>query len=138
VATYHPKTSERPSRVDAIEPGLTPGGLVQQLAARAPQQQDFSTTVEDDPPAPRRDLDVGPVLEAAGWVHPEPLALPASRAERGTLVRFVTLSARVAGESTLGGELELLYTPAAIGRSALVRTARLALGRDHVRAAGPG
>jgi hypothetical protein len=77
-----------------------------------------SSTVVDDPPAPRRYLDVAPIMQGAGWVHPEPLAAPASRADRGTLVRFVNLTALVAGESTLGAELELLYTPAAIGRSA--------------------
>jgi hypothetical protein len=77
-----------------------------------------SSTVVDDPPAPRRYLDVAPIMQAAGWVHPEPLALPASRTDRGTLVRFVNLTGLVAGESTLGGELELLYAPVAIGRSA--------------------
>ena len=35
------------------------------------------------------------------------------------LVRFVNLTGLVAGETTLGAELALLYTPAAIGRSAL-------------------
>lgn len=77
-----------------------------------------SSTVVDDPPSPRRYLDVAPVMQAAGWVHPEPLALPASRTDRGTLVRFVNLTGLVAGESTLGAELELLYTPSAIGHSA--------------------
>jgi hypothetical protein len=77
-----------------------------------------SSTIVDDPPAPRRFLDVAPIMQAAGWVHPEPLAAPASRTDRGTLVRFVNLTGLVAGESTLGAELELLYTPAAIGRSA--------------------
>jgi hypothetical protein len=77
-----------------------------------------SSTVADDPPAPRRYLEVAPIMQAAGWVHPEPLEPPASRAERGTLVRIVNLTGLVAGESTLGGELALLFTPAAIGRSA--------------------
>jgi len=77
-----------------------------------------STTIADDPPAPRRYLDVAPILQAAGWVHPEPPVAPASRTDRGTLVRFVNLTGLVAGETTLGAELELLYTSAAIGRSA--------------------
>ena len=77
-----------------------------------------SSTVVDDPPASRRYLDVAPVLQAAGWVHPEPLVLPTSRTERGTLVLFVNLTGLVAGETTLGAELELLYTPTDIGRSA--------------------
>jgi hypothetical protein len=72
----------------------------------------------DDPPASRRYLDVAPVLQAAGWVHPEPLVLPTSRTERGTLVRFANLTGLVAGETTLGAELELLYPPTVIGRSA--------------------
>lgn len=77
-----------------------------------------SSTVVDDPPALRRYLDVAPLMQAAGWIHPEPPALPASRTDRGTLVRFVNLTGLVAGETTLGSELALLYTPAAIGRSA--------------------
>ena len=72
----------------------------------------------DDPPASRRYLEVAPVLQSAGWVHPEPLVSPTSRTERGTLVLFVNLTGLVAGETTLGAELELLYTPAVIGRSA--------------------
>ena len=34
-------------------------------------------------------------------------------------MRFVNLTGLVAGETTLGAELALLYTPAAIARSAL-------------------
>lgn len=77
-----------------------------------------SSTVVADPPAPRRYQDVAPVLQAAGWVHPEPLVLPTSRTERGTLVLFVNLTGLVAGETTLGAELELLYPLTVIGRSA--------------------
>jgi hypothetical protein len=77
-----------------------------------------SSTAVDDPPAPRRYLDVAPIMQAAGWIHPEPAAPPASRTDRGTLVRFVNLTGLVAGETTLGAELALLYTPVAIGRSA--------------------
>jgi hypothetical protein len=77
-----------------------------------------ATTVVDDPPAPRRFLEVAPLLEAAGWGHPTPLQAPSSRSEPGTLARLVNLTALVAGETTLGDELGLLYPPAAIARSA--------------------
>jgi len=78
-----------------------------------------ATTVVDDPPASRRYLDVAPLLEAAGWGHPAPLQAPVSRSEPGTLARFVNVTGLVAGETTLGAELGLLYAPAAIARSAL-------------------
>jgi hypothetical protein len=77
-----------------------------------------STTVVDDPPASLRLVEVAPILSAAGWNHPTPLAGPSSLSDRGTLVRFVNITALVAGETTLGDELELLYAPAAIARSA--------------------
>ena len=69
-------------------------------------------------PAPRRLLEVAPILNAAGWYHPAPVVAPVSLAERGTLVRFTNVTALVAGETTLGDELGLLYLPAAIARSA--------------------
>ena len=77
-----------------------------------------ASAVASDAPAPARYLEVAPLMQAAGWIHPMPLAAPATLAERGTLVRFVNLTGLVAGETTLGDELELLYPPAAIARSA--------------------
>jgi hypothetical protein len=78
-----------------------------------------STATVDDPPANARYLDVAPVLNAAGWYQPTPAAAPASLTDRGTLVRFTNVTGLVAGETTLGDDLRLLYTPAAIARSAL-------------------
>lgn len=78
-----------------------------------------TNAVVDDAPAMRRYLDVAPVLETAGWLHPQGEPLPASRTARGTLSRFVNLTGLVAGESLLGDELALLYSPAAVARSAL-------------------
>lgn len=77
-----------------------------------------ATAVVDDPPVSLRLLEVAPLLGAAGWSHPTPLVAPASLGEPGTLARFVNLTGLVAGETTLGDELRLLYPPAAIGRSA--------------------
>ncbi|MCU0634705.1 MAG: hypothetical protein MUE41_07520 [Gemmatimonadaceae bacterium] len=77
-----------------------------------------ASAVVQDPPALRRYLDVAPVLAAAGWVQPSPVVLPATTTNRGSLVRFMNLTGLIAGESTLGTELGLLYPPAAIARSA--------------------
>lgn len=77
-----------------------------------------STTAVPDAPAMRRFLDVAPIMSAAGWNHPSPLELPFNRTNRGTLVRFVNLTGLIAGETTLGEELALLFTPAAIAHSA--------------------
>lgn len=72
----------------------------------------------DDAPAMRRYLDVAPALNGAGWYQPVPLTAPTSSADRGTLVRFTNVTGLIAGETTLGEELRLLYTPAAIAHSA--------------------
>lgn len=82
-----------------------------------------ATTVANDAPAPRRYLEVAPVLAAAGWNHPQPLQAPVSLATRGSLATFVNFTGLVAGETTLGDELALLYPPAAIARSALANSA---------------
>lgn len=77
-----------------------------------------TTTAVADAPALRRYLDVAPIMAAAGWNHPLPLALPVNRTDRGTLTRFVNFTGLIPDETTLGDELALLYTPAAIARSA--------------------
>ena len=64
-----------------------------------------ATSVVDDAPAPRRLLEVAPILNAAGWYHPAPVVAPVSLAERGTLVRFTNVTGLVAGETTLGDEM---------------------------------
>jgi hypothetical protein len=58
-------------------------------------------------------------MNAAGWYHPTPLETPALLGEPVTLVRFRNVTGLVAGETTLGDQLELLHPPAAIARSAL-------------------
>lgn len=77
-----------------------------------------ATSVANDAPAAARYLEVAPVMQAAGWQHPQPLVAPTTQAARGSLVHFVNVTGLVAGETTLGDELALLYPPAAIARSA--------------------
>ena len=79
-----------------------------------------ATAVVDDPPALRRYLEVLPVMQAAGWLHPAPFEPVTTASQRGSLATFVNVTGLIAGETTLGDELELLYTRAAIGQSALV------------------
>jgi len=76
------------------------------------------TAIVDNPPADARYLAVAPIMEAAGWYQPTPAEPPASRTNRGSLVKFENLTGLVAGETTLNQELELLYTPVAIAKSA--------------------
>jgi hypothetical protein len=71
------------------------------------------------PPATASYVEVAPIMIAAGWYHPQPLAEPQSVSDRGDLTAFVNTTGLVAGETTLGDELRLLYTPAQIARSAL-------------------
>jgi hypothetical protein len=77
-----------------------------------------TTTAANDAPALQRYLDVLPLMSAAGWNHPAPVTLPTTLGNRGTLVQFINLTGLIAGETTLGDELNLLYTPAAVARSA--------------------
>lgn len=116
LAVARPETPvTEPVRLVARE--LDGGTLVNEASWVATRAS--ATAVADEPPALTRYLDVAPVMQAAGWVHPAPLELPSNLQTRGTLARFVNLTGLVAGETTLGTELELLYTPAAIARSAL-------------------
>lgn len=73
----------------------------------------------DDAAAPRRYLEVAPVFAAAGWIHPEPFVAPTNLSQRSTRSEFVNVTGLVTGETTLGEELALLYSPSAIARSAL-------------------
>jgi hypothetical protein len=76
------------------------------------------SAVVEDAPALRQYVDIAPVLSAAGWNHPTPTALPTSLTSSGSMVQFVNTTGLVTGETTLGDELALLYTTAAIARSA--------------------
>lgn len=78
-----------------------------------------SNAVVDDAAAPRRYLEVAPILAAAGWIHPEPFVAATNLSQRGTLAEFVNFTGLITGETTLGEELALLYAPSAIARSAL-------------------
>ena len=78
-----------------------------------------ASAVSNDAAAPGRYLDVAPIVAAAGWVQPQPLVAPTSLTVRGSLVQFINFTGLVAGETKLGGELELLYPATAIARSAL-------------------
>lgn len=78
-----------------------------------------ANAVVNDPPALRRCLDVAPIMASAGWNHPLPPVLPTGLSQRGTRVLFRNVTGLVAGETTLGDELGLLHTSAAIARSAL-------------------
>lgn len=93
------------------------GGTTLPQASWVAKRASASAAV-DDPPAPLRLLEVAPILSGAGWNHPTPFAAPVSRAEPGTLARFANFTGLVAGETTLGDELRLLYPPAAIAQSA--------------------
>ncbi len=70
-------------------------------------------------PATASYVEVTPIMNATGWYHPQPLTEPQSATDRGDLTSFVNTSGLVAGETTLGDELGLLYTPAQIARSSL-------------------
>ena len=78
-----------------------------------------ASTVVDDPPAMLRFLEVGAGAPGSGLVPPGALRRPSSLSERGTLVAFKNVTGLVAGETTLGDELRLLYSAPAIARSAL-------------------
>lgn len=82
-------------------------------------QRASTTAVLEEPAAPRRYLDVAPVLAAAGWLHPVPLQLPARLGQPGTLVRWVNVTGLIADETLLGDELALMYPPADVARSSL-------------------
>ncbi len=117
LAIARPETpATEPFRLVACE--LDSGTLVAEANWVAKRATDSS--VDDDPPALARYLEVAPPMQAAGWIHPAPDEPPTSLQSRGTLVRFVNVTGLVTGETTLGAELALLHTPAAIAQSVLM------------------
>jgi hypothetical protein len=64
-------------------------------------------------------LEVGPVLEAAGWHQATPLTAPVSTADDKGWNRYDNLTGLVAGQSTVGEELRLLYSLGQIAASSM-------------------
>lgn len=70
-------------------------------------------------PAPRQYVPVAPLLADAGWYSSQPLTLPTTPTESGSLPRLVNVTGLVAGETRLEMELQLVYSRAAIAASVL-------------------
>lgn len=68
--------------------------------------------------ADRRYLEVEPILAGVGWHHPVPTD-PVSLGDQGSWDRFTNVTGMIAGETTLGAELRLLYTAEQITASSL-------------------
>lgn len=64
-------------------------------------------------------LQVGPLLEAAGWHQATPLAAPVSSTDTRGWNRWDNVTGLVAGESTFGAELRLLYSLGQIAASSV-------------------
>jgi hypothetical protein len=114
VAIARPDTSEA---FQLVARELDGGTLVAEQDWEATQCSEAACTIL--PAAPARYLAIAPIMAAAGWYHPTPEQLPTSRSSGGTLLRFRNVTGLVAGESTLGAELALLFTPVQIARSAV-------------------
>jgi len=77
-----------------------------------------SAACQEDGPAQRTYLPVGPILNQAGWFQPVPGA-PTSLADGGSWNRWTNVTGLVAGQTTYGEELRLLHTDAEIAMSSL-------------------
>jgi hypothetical protein len=62
---------------------------------------------------------LAPVLNAAGWYQPDALPAPTSLADQGGWHRWANTTGLVAGVSTVGDELRLLYGPGELSASSL-------------------
>jgi hypothetical protein len=94
-------------------------GSGQVSQARWVAQRASSTAVIDEPATDQRYLELAPILEAAGWLHPSPAQRPATLSQPGTLMRWINLTGLIADKTRLGDELALMYPPAAIAHSSL-------------------
>jgi hypothetical protein len=116
LAVAHPESpAGEPMRLVARESG---GGALVAEASWVAMVASADAAVASAPAA-RRYLEVAPIVAQAGWYHPTPLVEPASLSDRGTLVRLQNVTNLVAGETTLGAQLALLYPAALIARSTL-------------------
>jgi hypothetical protein len=64
-------------------------------------------------------VDLGPVLAAAGWHRDGPLAAPASSSDAKGWNTWTNVTGLVAGTSTIGAELRLLFAPGQIAASSV-------------------
>jgi len=64
-------------------------------------------------------LAIGPILAAAGWTQADPLPAPVSAGDAQGWDRFVNLTGLVAGVTTFGDELRLLYLAGQIAASSV-------------------
>jgi hypothetical protein len=78
-----------------------------------------ATACNFQPAAPRRLRPVEPELAAAGWYPASPASLPVHLTALGSLASLRNLTGLVAGVTTLGSELALLYPPPLVAGSAL-------------------
>ena len=76
------------------------------------------TTCQELAAASRTYLPLAPILNAAGWYQPSPLA-PQSPSQPGNWRRWTNITGLVAGVTRYGEELGYLYTQAAIVASSL-------------------
>jgi hypothetical protein len=64
-------------------------------------------------------VDLGPVLAAAGWHRAAPLAAPVSSSDAKGWNTWTNVTGLVAGTSTVGAELRLLFSPGQIAASSV-------------------
>lgn len=64
-------------------------------------------------------LEIGPLLNGAGWYQATPLAAPTSLGAPGEWAHWTNITGLVPGVSTVGDELQLLYSIGAIAASTL-------------------
>jgi hypothetical protein len=64
-------------------------------------------------------VDLGPVLAAAGWHRPAPLSAPVSSSDTKDWNTWTNVTGLVAGTSTVGAELRLLFSPGQVAASSV-------------------
>lgn len=64
-------------------------------------------------------IELGPILAAAGWTQPAPLAAPTSLGESGGWDRWTNVAGLVAGRSRFGDELRLMASAGEIAASSV-------------------
>jgi photosystem II stability/assembly factor-like uncharacterized protein len=111
------RASDPPAAFQLVARELDTANRVAQASWVAFQATDAGAAAQ--PPAQRQYVPLNPILADAGWYPVQPVVLPGSSTQPGSLPRFINVAGLMRGQTHLGDELSLLYPIAVIMGSAL-------------------
>ena len=101
------RTSDPPTAFQLVARELDSANRVAFASWVAFQATDAGAAAQ--PPAQRQYVPLNAILAEAGWYPVQPVVLPSSLTQAGSLTRFTNVAGLVRSQTQLGDELSLLY-----------------------------